>query len=312
LLHFVRRRVDAAVVEVGLGGRLDSTNVCLPALAVITSISHDHTRILGDRLASIAREKAGIVKPGRPVVSGVTVPEARAVIEEVCRQRHAPLSQLGVDFHCLYRPGKVHGDAPTRSTVVVSTRGRRWPALELNLLGRHQATNAAVVVAGVEELRRLGWHIPDAAVAGGLAEVYWPARMEVIGRRPLTVLDCAHNVASALALVETLQDSFPPAARVLLFASSADKDVAGIFRVLVPHFASAHMTRYTSSPRAMPPEQLAALWAVAGGGPAAAWADPGAALAGARGDTGPDDLLCITGSVFLAGELRPLLVGDTV
>jgi dihydrofolate synthase/folylpolyglutamate synthase len=114
-----------------------------------------------------------------------------------------------------------------------------------------------------------------------------------------------------MALVETLQESFPPAARVLLFASSADKDIAGMFRVLVPHFAAAHMTRYTSSPRAMPPEQLAALWAAAGGAPAAAWADPADALAGARRDAGPDDLLCVTGSVFLAGELRPRLVDAT-
>ena len=104
-LHFVRRRVDAAVLEVGLGGRLDSTNVCLPAVALITSISLDHTDLLGDRLAAIAREKAGIVKPRRPAVSGATSPEARAVIEGVCRERNAPLRQLGVDFRYVYEPG---------------------------------------------------------------------------------------------------------------------------------------------------------------------------------------------------------------
>jgi dihydrofolate synthase/folylpolyglutamate synthase len=308
-LHFVRRRVDAAVVEVGLGGRLDSTNVCLPVLSVITSISHDHTRVLGERLASIAREKAGIVKPGRPAISGATVAEAGAVIDEVCRQRHAPLARLGAEFRYTYRPGKVDGEGMARPVVVVTTRQRRWPELELNLLGRHQAANAAVVVACVEELRRLGWHVPDDAVAKGLAEVFWPARMEVVGRRPFVVLDCAHNVASALALVETLQESFPAGQRLLLFAGSGDKDLAGMFRVLSAHFAHAYMTQFTSNPRAVPPNQLAELWAEAGGASASAHADPHAALAAALGASGREDLVCITGSVFLAGELRPLLVG---
>ena len=106
-LHFARRRVEAAVIEVGLGGRLDSTNVCNPAVALITSISYDHTKLLGNRLASIAAEKAGIVKPRRPAISGAIVPEARAVIERICRERGAPLAQLGVDFHFRYQPGQI-------------------------------------------------------------------------------------------------------------------------------------------------------------------------------------------------------------
>src|SRR5262249_52382506 len=142
-LHFVRRGATAVVLEVGLGGRLDSTNVCLPLLSVITSISLDHTRLLGDRLAGIAREKAGIVKPGRPVVSSATAPEAAGVIQSICRSRRAPLSQLGVDFHYRYTPGRVTEAATTRPRVEVRTRRRAWPALELNLLGEHQAANAA-------------------------------------------------------------------------------------------------------------------------------------------------------------------------
>src|SRR5262249_53093024 len=196
-----------------------------------------------DRLASIAREKAGIVKPGRPVVSGATAPEARAVIEEVCAQRRAPLRQLGVDFRYAYTPGRVTGQGTTPAVVQVMTSpargvgGRAGPPLELSLLGEHQAANAAVVVACVEQLRAQGWHLPNAAVAAGLREVAWPARLEVMGRRPLVVLDCAHNDASARALVDTLITSFPPARRLLVFASSSDKDVAGMFRILAPHFA---------------------------------------------------------------------------
>ncbi len=129
----------------------------------------------------------------------------------------------------------------------------------MNLLGDHQAANAAVAVACVEELQAKGWRLPDAAVAAGLAEVSWPARLEVVGRRPLIVLDCAHNVASALALVQTLQASFPPARRLLVFAGSSDKDLAGMFRVLSPHFAHAFLTRYTNNPRSVPAERLAEL-----------------------------------------------------
>ncbi len=211
-LHFVRRRVETAVLEVGLGGRLDSTNVCEPVAALITSISFDHTAILGDRLASIATEKAGIIKPGRPVLSGATVAEARAVIERICRERRAPLRQLGVDFHYLCTPGRVSATYTRRSRVSVATERRRWPELEVNLLGDHQAANAAVAVACVEQLRAEGWHLPDAAVAAGLAEVCWPARLEVVGHKPLIVLDCAHNVASALALVQDAAGIVPAGA----------------------------------------------------------------------------------------------------
>jgi dihydrofolate synthase/folylpolyglutamate synthase len=307
-LHFVRRLAEAVVLEVGLGGRLDSTNVCRPALTVITSISYDHTNLLGDHLAAIAREKAGIVKQGRPAVSGATAPEARAVIEEVCAARQAPLRQLGVDFSYRHRPARVTAEGTVLPRVAVRTRERDWPELELSLLGEHQAANAAVAVACVEELRSLGWRLPDAAVEAGLREARWPARLEVCGRAPFVVLDCAHNVASAEALVEALRSSFPPGRRWLVFAGSGDKDLAGMFRALAPHFAGAFLTRYTSSPRGAPPEQLLALWRSCGDVPAEVCRTPAEAWQAARARAGPDDLVVVTGSVFLAGELRPLLV----
>jgi dihydrofolate synthase/folylpolyglutamate synthase len=310
-LHFVRRRCEAAVVEVGLGGRFDSTNVCTPAVSLIASISFDHTKLLGDRLASIAFEKAGIVKPGRPAVSGATAPEARAVIERVCAQRRAPLRQAGPDFRYESEPGRVTAGGVRPQRVRVVSR-RTWPTLDVNLLGDHQAANAAVAVATVEELRAQGWHLPDEAVAAGLAEVSWPARMEVVSRRPLVVLDCAHNVASALAVVETLQSSFPPGRRLLVFAGSSDKDLAGMFRVMAPHFAYAWLTRYTDNPRSVAPEQLAALWQAAGDAPFTRCARPVEAWRQAREAAGPDDLICVNGSVFLAGELRPVLLADCV
>jgi dihydrofolate synthase/folylpolyglutamate synthase len=327
LLHFVRRRVEAAVLEVGLGGRFDATNLCRPLVAVLTSISYDHQQQLGNTLASIAREKAGIVKPGRPAVSGVRAPEARAVIEDVCRARGAPLRQLGVDFHYTHEPGHVTAEGERllpRVRVTIegvsggspsgvphgspSSAKQAWPALELGLLGEHQAANAAVAVATVEELRRAGMHIPDQAVAAGLAGVSWPARLETVGHRPLVVLDCAHNLASAEALVNTLRESFPAERRLLVFAGSADKDLAGMLRLFAPHFAHVYLTRFVSNPRAVPPERLAELLRGVAELPCTLCDSPEEAMRAARAAAGPDDLICVTGSVFLAGEVRSLLM----
>jgi dihydrofolate synthase / folylpolyglutamate synthase len=311
-LHFARA-TDAAVIEVGLGGRFDSTNVCSPVVSLITSISHDHTQQLGPTLASIAFEKAGIVKPNIPAISGATDPEVRRVIEDVCRERGAPLTQLGVDFAYDYEPGRVTGDKAQRPRVRVRTARRTWPWMGLGLLGEHQAANAAVAVACVERLREQGWDLSDAAVASGLANVSWPARLEVVGRRPLIILDCAHNIASARALTETLRTSFPgletARRRLLVFASSSDKDVAGILRELAPLFTHAFLTRYSNSPRSVPPEELGALLRAEGSLPFTLCATPEEALDAARAAAGADDLICVTGSVFLAGELRPTLVG---
>jgi dihydrofolate synthase/folylpolyglutamate synthase len=309
-LHFVRRRVELAVVEVGLGGRFDSTNVCRPLLAVITSISLDHVQQLGPDPASIAREKAGIIKPGRPVISGAAVPQAGAVIRQVASERRAPLRELHADFDYQFEPGRITATSWRRPRVGVRTRQRRWPPLALALLGRHQAANAAVAVACVEELRAQGLHLPDKAVSHGLCEVQWPARIEVLSRRPFVILDCAHNVASVQALLETLQSTFPPTRRLLIFAGSRDKDLTGMLALLAPHFQEVFFTRYTSSLRGASGEDLAALWRGISDHPGHVCGDPRAAWQAARSAAAPGDLICITGSIFLAGELRPQLPGD--
>ncbi len=307
-LHFARRRVDLAVVEVGLGGRFDSTNVCQPLLSIITSISFDHTQQLGNTLDQIAMEKAGIVKPGRMALSGARAPAARARIEQICRERGAPLAQLDADFSYGYDPALIGPEQDKAARVQVTTRRQVWPWLELGLAGEHQAANAALVVAAVEELRRAGLHVPDAAVAAGLADVRWPARLEVMQRQPLVLLDCAHNLASVEALLRTLEVSCPLAAggrRFLIFAASRDKDLAGMLRLLGPHFDHVYLTRFAHSTRVASPEHLADLTPASlprsvHGVAADAW--HAAAFA-----AGPSDQIVITGSVFLAGELRPLL-----
>jgi dihydrofolate synthase/folylpolyglutamate synthase len=315
-LHFARRAVDVAVVEVGIGGRFDSTNVCQPLLAVITSISYDHTQLLGSRLASIAMEKAGIIKSGCSAISGARSQEARAIIEAACRERQVLLQQLDVDFHYDFEPGKVRNDTgagrlmrPAR--VRVRTSQRDWPDMELSLLGQHQAANAAVAVVCVERLKPLGFQIRDESVGAGLAGVYWPARVEVVGRRPLVILDCAHNVASAQALVETMLASFPPARRLLIFAGSSDKDLRGMLRVLAPHFNHAFLTRFTTNPRSVPLEQLAEMLRSTANLPFTLCPAPADAWGAATAQATPDDLICMAGSVFLAGELRPYLTAKS-
>jgi dihydrofolate synthase/folylpolyglutamate synthase len=313
-LYFVRRRVQVAVVEVGLGGRFDSTNVCQPLVAIITSISYDHVQQLGNTLARIASEKAGIVKPGRPTISGVRAPEARPVIEAVCRERRAPLCAIDTAFTYTYEPGAITATATRLPRVTVCTRRRTWPALLLGLLGEHQAANTAVVVAALEELQHLGLPVADEAVAAGLATVNWPARLEVLGRRPLVLLDCAHNLASAQALVQTLEASFPEhraggaARRFLVFGGSKDKDLEGMLAVLAPHFHHAFLTRFDASTRAAAPEHLARLLARVAAVPYTLCDKAASAWEQARAAAGPQDLICATGSVFLAGELRPLVL----
>lgn len=313
-LHFESAGVDVAVIEVGMGGRTDSTNVCRPRLSVITSISYDHTRQLGTTLRAIGESKAGIIKPGVPTVSGVLPAEARGVIAAACAGRGSHLTQLHSDFTYQYTPGMVSRAAMTPAQVVVTTPARTWPAVRLNLFGGHQAANASVAVASVERLQQMGLTIADTAVVEALADVRWPARVEVVRRSPLVILDCAHNTASAEALVQTLRESFAECmernrGRALLFGASWDKDLVGMLTILTPHFDRLYVTRYTTSARCATTDALAAAAAASGVKiPVVAVSDPHRAWELASSGAAPDDLICITGSVFLAGELRPSLV----
>jgi dihydrofolate synthase/folylpolyglutamate synthase len=179
------------------------------------------------------------------------------------------------------------------------------PPFELHLLGAHQDQNAATALATIDVLRARGVAIPDTAIAQGLAGVIWPARLEVLPTRPLSVLDCAHNVASAEALAIALRDAFPPTPKSLIFAASNDKDAGGMFHVLAPHFERFFLTR-SDSPRAIQPEELAR--ALPPESDFACFERPIDAWEAARSATPADGLIVVAGSVFLAGELRPHLL----
>jgi dihydrofolate synthase/folylpolyglutamate synthase len=313
LVHFAQRGVDFAVLEVGLGGRLDSTNVCRPRVSAITSISYDHTRQLGNTLESIAWEKAGIVKRGVPLISGVCAEPAKEVIREACRRRGAPIRELGADFDFQYYPARGLESAPSKPKLDFRFTNHRetcFEGLALGLLGRHQAANAAVVLAALSELHEAGYPMSEAAIRQGLAELQWPARIEVLGRRPAVVVDAAHNIASVDALLEVFNESFSANTRLLVFATTQEKDARGMIARLASHFDQLIFTRYLNNPRSVPPEELEKIAAELTGQRHLVCAEPQEAWKVVRQRAGPDDLICITGSVFIAAEMRREILGS--
>jgi len=308
LLRFAECRVDVAVLEVGLGGRLDSTNVCEPLVSVITSISFDHMQQLGNTLSAIAGEKAGIIKRGRPVVSGVLQDEPREVVAARAREQGCMLIQLGREFDFAYRPPRRLEIGPAQGRMDFWQRSAgvdvEWKDLALNLLGAHQASNAAVGIAVATELVRQGWKIPPAAIRQGLAEVCWPARVEVLRRRPTVVLDAAHNLASVEALVRVLDESFANSARLLVFATTRDKDARGMLQLLLPKFDEVILTRYWNNPRSVPPEELDEIAAASSASVRHVCQDAPTAWSLASRIATPEHLVCITGSFFIAAEMR--------
>jgi len=300
-LLFRDARVDRVVLEVGLGGRLDSTNVVDPAVACVTSIELEHTERLGGTHAAIAAEKAGIVKPGRALVTGRLPAEAARVVEARAAAVGAPLFVLGRDFEV-----EVLGE-PT----LMGVRFRLWDGdlsteLRIAVPGRHQVENAALALACV---RRLGAHsagtLADAA-RRGLERALLPGRIEVLGERPWLVVDSAHTERSAAALADALADVRRRRTRLVL-SVSADKRLEAILAHLLPLADEAFVTR-ADPVRSLDPQQVArAVRAAAPALPLHAVANPFLAVRAACEDLGTDDLLVATGSVYLAGLARRIL-----
>jgi len=314
-LYFHDQKADIAVLEVGLGGRLDATNICRPMVGVITNISRDHTNVLGSSVAQIAAEKAGIVKPGIPLISGVANGPAGDVVEQVCRRQESPLFRLGDEIK--WRPSqngerasKPHRFADGHLKIDVETPWGCADDVPVSLLGSHQGANAALAVAAARLLATRSFKIPLWAIHDGMAAVRWPARIEVVASSPLVVVDAAHNWASTQALVDTLDDHFPGRRRILVFAATKDKDVSGLLRLLVPRFDTVILTQYHTNPRAVPAEELLALVQATSLRSCHLAADATFAWDMVRRLAAPDDLVCVTGSFFIATEIRRMLLGQ--
>jgi len=315
-LFFADEDVERAVIEVGLGGRLDSTNICRSDVCIITNIGRDHTAQLGNTLTKIAFEKAGIVKPGIPVLSGVGVAAPRAVVAETCRAKGAPLLELGQEIR-YHRSDEVDGAAQTvvtansNETVLdVETPGQTWTRVPVRLCGAHQHANAALAVAAVNVLRQQGERIPIDAVRRGMAAVCAPLRIEVLRHRPTVIVDAAHNGDSARALTTTLDTHFRARRRILIFAATRDKDVAGLVRLLLPKFETTILSQYTSNPRGLPVDQLECVVQSVGGAGYHLAEDAASAWKLAAQLAEREDLVCATGSFYFAAEMRALLADD--
>ncbi|HEX7620668.1 MAG TPA: cyanophycin synthetase, partial [Anaerolineales bacterium] len=306
-LYFAEQNVEAAVIEVGLGGRLDATNVVTPRVSVITSLSYDHMAVLGNTLTLIAGEKAGIIKPGIPVVSSPQNDEARVVLERVAEERYSPLILVGREV--LFAAGKHSLEGQTLSIInKKDAAGKKQGAknsqesviLRLPLLGQHQVANAATAYAA---LRASGLKISDEAIAKGFARVNWPCRFEIVRQEPPLILDSAHNVDSFEKLAQTLEDYLPNRPVLLIFGSSEDKDVAGMLNALKGRLRLVLATKAVH-PRANEPEKIVEI-ANSLGIRAEAAAIVDAALTRALDlAAGGGEIVLSAGSMFVTAEVK--------
>jgi dihydrofolate synthase/folylpolyglutamate synthase len=295
--YFRRSRVDVAVMEVGLGGRFDATTVCTPVLCVIAPISHDHTRQLGDDVLSIAREKAGIVARGVPVVLGRQRPYVRRLLRRHCRRVGAPVIEAlrGVTL-------QTASVTPQCQSLTLTTPCRRYPRLELSLLGPHQRHNAVTAVRAAEQLSHRYPGLTPETVGRGLRDVNWSGRTQYFPTVPPVVVDCAHNGASAEALARYLKEVFPRSNLTLVLGVLRDKDIRRMARALLPHTAQLVVTQ-PHSPRSLPSDTLCSTMINYGAEQPAVFERSDEALAWACQHTPATGLVCVTGSVYLAGEM---------
>jgi dihydrofolate synthase/folylpolyglutamate synthase len=295
-LYFAEEQADLVIAETGLGGRLDATNVISPEVCVITNIGFDHQGFLGSTLSSIAHEKAGIIKKGAPVVTGALQPVVQGILKTTCMNNAAPLYRFKSDFRV-----RRNCDGSFQYQGIQ----RRLPSLNLNLMGPHQVGNAALALATLEiiEQKHLVSLCPE-LIEQAMREVKWPARLEVLETNPTILLDGAHNPQGAESLRSALKESFTYRRLHLVMGIMADKDIMGILRRLLPMAETAIFTRPRYSRGANPDDirkmarpYIQKYYVI----PEAA-----SAIQEARNLAGPDDLICITGSLYFAGEVKQL------
>ncbi len=316
-LHFRRIAVDSAVIEVGLGGTYDGTNVVQPLVAVLTNVGLDHTEILGDTVEKIARDKVAIIKPGCIAITGVTQPSVREIVEDHAGICGVPLWLLGRDIRIrTWRNDPDLDwavDGRDRFDVDVPNR-RMLHHLSLTLLGEHQKMNAALAIAAVVALEAYGLKVSDTVIAETLPIIRIPGRLEVVGEKPTVVLDGAHNPDKIDALLAALPAYFTYRRLVVVAAFTRRHDVAAMLARLAPVVDHIVLTSFAmhgdfGPGQAIPPEELAVLLATfQPRGTSAAIPDPIAAVEAARAWADPNDCVCVTGSLYLVGAVRDTLV----
>lgn len=307
LLHFDTEKCDAIVLEVGLGGRLDSTNVCSPSVVAITSIGLDHQHVLGNTLVEIAAEKAGILKEAVPVVSGVVDVDAAEVVKARADQTHSKLYQIDRDFGFDCHPRNRWGSevAYQGATPPLSQR----ESATLSLEGKHQAKNAAMSIAIVDLLRDQGLAIPSEAIRNGLGQLECPGRIErvMLPHNVMGIIDAAHNQDSISALCDCLRDRSADRTIAVVFGTSIDKSAETMIGLLAEVTDELFLTRFHGNPRFFPPADLQPMVAPPLAGKTHVVTDPVQACELALRSVSPEGTLVICGSFFLAAECRDWL-----
>jgi dihydrofolate synthase/folylpolyglutamate synthase len=304
-LHFAQLGVDVVVLETGLGGRLDSTNVVKPMVVGLTSISIDHTHQLGETVAAIAGEKAGVFKSGVPAVSVPQPPEAKSVLAKAARAANSKLLFTGEHIDFSYRFESSRETGP-QTRVCLTTESSQFEHLPVPLMGEHQALNCGLALAMLDQLKAQGMQIDDRAAMRGLARVRLPGRMEILAQHPRILVDGAHNAASVEALMRAIGQYIPYDSMVVVFGCAADKDIDGMLDEILRGADKVIFTRY-DSPRAVRPEDLAEKYEECSGKTAQVAPDLKEAVRVAANAVSREDLICITGSFYLVGEAKKLL-----
>ncbi|MFH0980723.1 MAG: folylpolyglutamate synthase/dihydrofolate synthase family protein [Planctomycetota bacterium] len=301
-LHFAQAKVEIAVIETGMGGRLDATNVLTPAACGITSISYDHAAQLGNTLELIAGEKAGIIKKGVPVVSAPQAPSVKKVLQQVAEERSAPIYFVGQDVPFSHRFESAPDIGP-HNRISLTTPQSRFEHLHVPLSGEHQTVNCALSLVLLDVLKGRGFTIDDQKAVAGLANVRMVGRMEIISDEPRILVDGAHNAASIEALMRAIGQSVRYDSMVVIFGCHKDKDIDGMLKQLQLGADKIVFTS-TGSRRAVDADEVAARYTELSGKMAQVGRTLDEAMAIAASAVSREDIICITGSFYLVGEAK--------
>ncbi|MFH2220392.1 MAG: folylpolyglutamate synthase/dihydrofolate synthase family protein [Pseudomonadota bacterium] len=301
LYEFGMQNVDWAVIETGMGGRLDATNIIKPALSIISNVSLEHQAYLGNSISQIAREKGGIIKRKTPVVTGVTQKNAVSVIEEIAGARSAPLYRYKSAFRVRRKPD---------NTFTYFGIDHLWRDMRTPLLGKHQIDNAALVLAACEILQGKKTHLTRESIVNGLAQTRWPGRLDIVSTSPLVILDGAHNLMAARTLAEYLSENLSGRNITLVVGMMDDKAYKAILRRLLPLCSRAVLTR-SDIDHAIAPEKLYPVAKKIVSNTQIVH-DVGKAVKYAIDTASPDDVVCISGSLYVVGEAKAALGKNTL
>ena len=302
-MYFADKAIDIGVIETGMGGRLDSTNVIEPKVVGITSLSFDHQQQLGNTIESIAKEKAGVFKPGVPVITVQQDPAAMQVLRSHANAVKAPFSVTGVDdidFSHRFETSREHGP---HTRICLTTPTSKFEHLRVPLHGRHQAINCGLALAMLDKLKSMGFSIDNEKAIQGLSKVSLAGRMEMICDDPRILIDGAHNAASIQALIQAIGQHIPYDSMIVIFGCNCDKDIKGMLHNLQYGADKVIFTR-SNSGKAMSPQELADMYIEISGKMCQAADSLGEALQLAKSAITKEDLICITGSFYLIGQAK--------